>query len=251
MEGYCGNIRQMRAFIYRHALFTPRFRNILHNIVEIDTIAELEDIFSWEYPPILDNPEVYAYHSSLDENRRPLRDAECIGAVMRNSYPHVALEIGTAMGQTTALMSMNAPDSHIFTVNILPEEIHSGAAGVYTTIDLDREQIGSYYRGKKMHNITQIYANTAEWEPDIGFIDVAFIDGCHDADFVYQDTRKILHYMKPGSILLWHDFHPGLARQHSWIFTVFQGIERLFREKIIRGPIFHVRDSWVGIYQVR
>ena len=96
----------------------------------------------------------------------------------------------------------------------------------------------------------QILANTASWEPDFGPIDVALIDGCHDADFVYEDTRKLLARCRAGSLILWHDFHPGLRRVHPWIASVCSGIERLYENGLLRGKIFHLQDSWVGLYRV-
>jgi len=238
------------ASLNRKAFFGFRFHHIKNNLVELNNTIELQKKFDWKNLPILDDPELYVCISLCDVNERRIRDAESIGFVMRNIDPRIAVEIGTSTGHTTALMAVNAPDSHIFTVNISPEEINSGEGGVFTTIALERERIGSYYREKNIKNITQILANTANWEPDIGNIDVAFIDGCHDSDFVYNDTRKILRHMKPGSYILWHDFNVKLAKKYNWIHSVCTGIEWLYQEKIIDGPIFQIRDSWVGIYRV-
>jgi predicted O-methyltransferase YrrM len=150
----------------------------------------------------------------------------------------------------TVLMAANAPESKIYTVNIPPEEILAGKGGELTTVALEREKIGIAFRERSLSNITQIYANTATWKPDIGTIDVAFIDGCHDTEFVYNDTRKVLRQMKPGGFILWHDFNPDLVKKYDWINSVCLGVEKLSREGLIRGRIFHIRDSWVGIYRI-
>lgn len=112
------------------------------------------------------------------------------------------------------------------------------------------EKIGLVDGERNLNNITQIYANTAEWEPDIGTIDVAFIDGCHDTEFVYNDTKKVLKYTKPGSFILWHDFNIDLIQKYDWIDSVCRGVEKLYQEGLIKGRIFHIRDSWVGVYHV-
>lgn len=137
-----------------------------------------------------------------------------------------------------------------FTVNIPPEEIVSGEGGKLTTVALEREKIGIAYRERNLGNITQIYANTAKWEPAIGDIDIAYIDGCHDTEFVYNDTHKILKYMKPGGFILWHDFNLELVKKYHWINSVCLGVEKLYRDGLINGRILHIRDSWVGIYRV-
>ena len=221
-----------------------------NNLIQLNNYVELKKIFKWELDPLLDRPDIYDFDYVEDVNERRIRDAESLATVMRNARPKVALEIGTANGMGTLLMSINAPEARIFTVNIPPEEILEGKGGKLTTVAIEREKIGSAFRERNRTNIIQILANTATWIPDIGTIDVAFIDGCHDTKFVYNDTRKILQYMKPGSFILWHDFNPQLARNFPWIDSVCLGVERLYRDGLLRGRMFLIRDSWVGIYQV-
>jgi len=67
---------------------------------------------------------------------------------------------------------------------------------------------------------------------------------------VFNDTRKVLSQMKSGSFVLWHDFNPELVDQYDWIDAVCSGVEKLYSRGIIKGRILHLRDSWIGIYQV-
>lgn len=224
------------------------YPNLIKSTIELNNIEELKKINGWINSPILDIPTIYEFKHLEDLNERRIRDAESIGTVMCNAQPKIALEIGTSTGQTTALMALNAPEAHVYTVNIPPEEINSGKGGKFVTHALEIENIGSYYRERRLKNISQIYANTATWEPDIGTIDVAFIDGCHDTEFVYNDTRKILKNTKSGSFILWHDFNIELAPKKEWISSVCNGIEMLYEDGLLHGPILHIRDSWVGIY---
>jgi predicted O-methyltransferase YrrM len=193
---------------------------------------------------------IYAFEYLEDVNERRIRDAETIGAVARNANPRVCVEIGTSTGHSTALIAANAPQAQVYTVNIPPEAIAAGEGGKMTTEALEREEIGVYYQKRGLTNITQILANTAQWEPEMAFIDVAYIDGSHDTQFVYHDTLKLLKKMHPGSFILWHDFNPSLARKYRWIYSVCMGVEKLFEDGIIQGRLLHVRDSWVGVYRV-
>lgn len=226
------------------------FPSLQYSIIELNNYHELKKVFGWSKDPILERPDIHSFDYVEDVNERRIRDAESLGTVMRNANPAVALEIGTANGMATVLMSANAPDSKIYTVNIPPEEILAGTGGTLTTVAMDREKIGMAFRERNLNNITQIYANTATWTPDIGNIDVAYIDGCHDTEFIYNDTRKILDQMKPGGFILWHDFNLDLVKKYGWINSVCLGVEKLYRDGLLKGRIFHVRDSWVGIYRV-
>jgi hypothetical protein len=221
---------------------------ITANALEVRNLDCMKQAMGWQLDPKLDFEYLYKFEFLTDLNERRIRDAEVLGAACRNEQAKFILEIGTGTGKTTALMASNAPDAVIYTVNILPEEIAQG--GTMITFTPSREEIGSYYREKGMTNIKQIYANTANWKPDFGPIDLAFIDGCHDADFVYNDTHKILNVCRPGSLIFWHDFSPALASIFKWIANVCQGVERLYSNKLISGPILHLQDSWVGCYRV-
>ena len=218
------------------------------NVFEVRDLACLKKAFGWTRDPVLDAPHLHEFDYLPDLNERRLRDAESLLSVCCNINPRTIVEIGTANGQTTALMAQHAPDATVHTVNIPPEEISEG--GKLVTAGFSREIIGSSYREQGCTNVRQIFANTLHWEPDLGPIDIAFVDGCHDTEFVFNDSRKLLAHMKPGSFLLWHDFHPGLVEQYGWIRSVCLGVEKLYERGLIKGPILHLRDSWVGVYKV-
>jgi len=218
------------------------------NVLEVRSLEHLSTALGWSRKPLVEGEHFYAYQYLEDLNNRRLRDAEVIAAACCNDGHRIVVEIGTAHGKTTALMAKNAPDAKIYTVNIPPEEIAQGGKNV--TFAPEREEIGKYYREQGCANVEQILANTKHWNPDFGPIDVAFIDGCHDAEFVYNDTRKILDKCRPGGIVMWHDFNPELTRVYPWMRDVCLGVERLYRDGILKGRILHLQDSWVGLYRV-
>jgi predicted O-methyltransferase YrrM len=242
--------RRFSKFLTLNKNKSDLFRFLNQSVLEVNNLIELKRNFKWKSDPIIDNPIYHEFDYSEDLNERRLRDAESLGAVVRNILPHICVDIGTAMGYSAALMAINAPSSTIYTINILPEEIESGAGGVFTTGSFTKEEIGTYYKQRNFKNISQIYANSATWEPDFNLIDLAFIDGSHDTEFVYNDSLKMIKRMKAGSFILWHDFNLELTDKYYWINSVCLGVEKLFRDGYLKGRIFHLRDSWVGIYQV-
>ena len=218
------------------------------NVLEVRTFAHLKVALGWTRDPVLEGAQLRSRPRLEDLNDRRLHDAQVIAGACANAARRIALEIGTGHGFTTALMAENAPHATVHTVNIPPEEI--GAGGVHTTFAPTRDEIGREWRERKLSNVVQILANTATWEPDFGPIDVAFIDGSHDAEFVFGDTRKVLARCREGSLILLHDFHPGLRKAYPWIGAVCRGVERLYREGLLHGRILHLQDSWVGLYRV-
>lgn len=228
-----------------------RFPNLEANMIELNNFPQLKKAFGWELDPKLERPDIYDYEYIEDANERRIRDAESIATVMINTKPSAALEIGTSNGMGTLLMAANAPQAKIYTINIPPEEILAGEGGELTTFAIEKEKIGIAFRERGIKNIEQIYANTATWEPNLGEIQVAFVDGCHDTEFVYNDTRKLLPFMPKGSFIMWHDCNLELTKKYNWIESVCLGIEQLYREGYLHGRMFHIRDSWVGIYQVK
>jgi predicted O-methyltransferase YrrM len=218
------------------------------NTLQVRDLACLQAVMGWRRAPRLNAPVLHRFEYLEDLNQRRLRDAEVVLSACCNGQPQTILEIGTAYGEMTALMAQHAPHATVHTVNIPPEEIGQGGRAI--SFAPQRDQIGRAYKKAHCVNVEQVLANTAHWEPDFGPIDVAFIDGCHDAEFVYSDTRKVLRRCRPGSLVLWHDFAPQLARKFEWVASVCQGVERLYREGLIRGRILHLQDSWVGLYRV-
>ena len=237
----------MNTWILRY-LQARKFPYLNHYVIEVNNLNELMKVFGWKLRPTLRNRTVYEFEHSEDLNERRIRDAEVLGVAACNTKPSICLDIGTGFGHSAALMALNAPQSQVHTVNILPEDMHKG--GKLTTGTLKKEEIGAYYKEQGLINITQHFANTARWTPNIGNIDVAFIDGCHDTKFVYNDTKIVLKHMRQGSFVLWHDFNLDLVDKYPWIRSVCAGVEKLFAHGLLNGQIFHVRDSWIRVYRV-
>lgn len=220
------------------------------NVLELNNINELMKAFNFKLKPVLARDDIYEFEYLEDLNERRIRDAEVLATVVKNAAKTAVLEIGTSDGMGTCLIASNSNDSKVYTLNIPPEEIISGAGGKNTTFAIEKEKIGIEYRKRKFTNIEQIYANTATWEPQIESVQVAFIDGCHDTDFVYNDTVKVLKLMNPGDFIIWHDFNLELMMKYGWINDVCLGVEKLFEDGIITGRVLHVKDSWMGVYRI-
>lgn len=219
-------------------------------VIEVNTIEEIKKHFGWSENPKFEKPDVYDYQYIEDINERRIRDAEVLGVVVANAHRKNILEIGTATGLTTVYLAKNSPSSHVFTINIPAEDIYNGKGGVKTTIALEKKEIGKEHKKLNLHNVTQLYENTATWNPNIGKIDIAFIDGSHDEEFVFNDAVKVLANMPSGGFILWHDFNPSLRAKFHWIDSVCKGVELLYKRGHLTERIFVLKDSWIGLYRV-
>ena len=103
--------------------------------------------------------------------------------------------------------SSNAPHG-IVTANFGEDELgprtyHRTDAGGY---------IGRFYREKGLgHRVCQIYCDSRDWDTSnypADFFDSVLIDGGHQPDVVINDTRKSLQVLRPGGLIMWHDFCP-------------------------------------------
>lgn len=99
--------------------------------------------------------------------------------------------------------------------------------------------IGHIYRDKGLsQRVCQIYCDSRQWDTrnyPADFFDSVLIDGGHSEEIVVSDTRKALEVLRPGGLIMWHDYNPspeiyqayastrgvidGLRREWDWLQT--------------------------------
>ena len=122
------------------------------------------------------------------------------------------LEIGTSDGNTALNLAANIPDSGKVTTVDLPLNF-SGEFDL-TVPDFrknitDRDRVGIQFQGTGFEGkIHQILCDSAvlDFSNIGGPFDLIFIDGCHYYDYVRRDTENALKNIKPGGVLVWHDY---------------------------------------------
>lgn len=118
------------------------------------------------------------------------------------------LELGTCTGSLLVQLKRMAARLELWSVNVLPGE---AVCRLRADELIPKERIGIHARrrGVAYH---QIYGDTLhlDFRP-WGLFDVAFIDACHAYPYVSSDTRKALGVLRPGGVILWHDYgNPAL-----------------------------------------
>jgi|GEM_PF-852884 len=214
-----------------------------------DTIQEMKAYLGFTHDGIILENGLDVVENETDLFERKRRDAEVMTYLAANNDGKF-VEIGTSFGHGTFRLATNIRNNgRVYTVNLLPEQATQEEKLV--THFLDKDEIGSFYREHGLGNIDQIYANTLTWDvpEEISDVSLVFVDGCHDKEFVYSDTKKLYPRIKDGGYIMWHDFNPILRNKFGWINEVMQGVEKFISENHLDGEIVHLRNSWIGIYR--
>lgn len=145
-----------------------------------------------------------------------------IAAFVRQLKPAVCFEIGTFDGRTTENMAANQSEAgQCYTLDLPPEGADHAAlplaSGDKTYIDkpVSGARISTQTRTGK---ITQLYGDsgTFDFSPYYNRVDVMFVDGSHSYEYVLSDTEAAWKMVKPGGLILWHDYDsrwwPGVTR---------------------------------------
>jgi hypothetical protein len=214
----------------------------------------------------------------LADFKMEVDDAPIFRYMYRNFKPRRHLEFGTWEG-TGVLLCLEECDATVWTMNLLQGErrpdgtwaygrefsdsepvpewankqvvLDSGANRIYYQTD-SRGFIGRHYLEKDLgHRVCQIYCDSRNWDssnfpPD--FFDSVFIDGGHTKDVVLNDTIKGLAVLRPGGLILWHDFYISnepLAGGSSPLGVVEAIQENISFLKSHLSDLFWINPSWI------
>lgn len=155
-------------------------------------------------------------------------------------------EFGTFTGKTTYLLAKNSPkNGKVFTLTLPPEEL----SNYKSSEDDDSEDTKSaidesifksfYYTNDKIsYKITQIFSDSKTFDESkyVSNMDLIFIDGSHAQSYVESDSKKALRMIKPGGIIIWHDYR-GPNRAQG-VFNVLNKLQKELTLVHIAGTSF-------------
>jgi predicted O-methyltransferase YrrM len=129
-------------------------------------------------------------------------------ALVRHRQAGRILEIGTFDGGTTLNFAENVSVGGLVTTLDLPPDWratgHDGPDNVPAA-----SMVGQRFRAAPAADrIRQVFGDstTLDWRELGGPFDLIFIDGCHEYEYVLQDTANALRVIRPGGMILWHDY---------------------------------------------
>jgi len=186
------------------------------------------------FPEPIDYPES-SLSKPLTQWKMEIDDSPILRYVYRNFRPRRHLEFGTWEG-AGVVYCLGECDASVWTINLLEGEQQSHGRWAYGRLFSALERlppwskkrkvaaegleyqtdslgfIGRHYLEKGLGNrVCQIYCESRDWDisnyPD-GFFDTVLVDGGHSEEVVTSDTRKALQLVRPGGLVMWHDFCP-------------------------------------------
>ncbi len=157
-------------------------------------------------------------------------------------------EFGTCTGKTAYLWARNqAPDGTVTTLTLSPDQLSSyqSAAGDDSAAESYAREESRFtrflYSGTDAERrVVQLYGDSKQFDeaPFQGACDVVFVDGSHAHSYVVSDTAKALSMVRPGGLVLWHDYSPECP-------GVFRALNRL----AARLPLVHIQGTTLVAYR--
>ncbi|HEY9518454.1 MAG TPA: class I SAM-dependent methyltransferase [Gemmatimonadales bacterium] len=155
----------------------------------------------------------------------------------------VMFEFGTCTGKTAYLWARNQPAGGTVTTLTLPPEqadqVEGVAAGddpVAVAYAREESRFSRFlYSGTAAEaRIVQLLGDSKQFDerPFAGRCDVVFVDGSHAYSYVVSDSAKALTMVRPGGLVLWHDYSPECP-----------GVFRALNELVQRLPLVHVEGT--------
>lgn len=125
-------------------------------------------------------------------------------------------EFGTCTGRTTYLCARNSPaTAKIHTITLHPDSLDKYRDDTRDNPEdrADALQESAFqefvYSGTDVEpKVVQLYGDSKAFDhnPFKGYFDLIFVDGSHARSYVESDSEKALQMLKPGGIILWHDY---------------------------------------------
>jgi predicted O-methyltransferase YrrM len=178
-------------------------------------------------------------------------DAEAWILAVLARRARLAFEFGTCTGKTAYLWACNMPpDGRVVTLTLTPEHLSAyrrdpgdAELDVANALEESRFTRFRYTDTDEASRITQLFGDSKTFDESefVNRCDLIFVDGSHAYSYVQSDSRKALRMVRPGGVVLWHDYDG--ARRHA--NGVFKALNELSRDV----PLVHVTGTTLVAYR--
>jgi predicted O-methyltransferase YrrM len=166
-------------------------------------------------------------------------------AVLAKRASH-CFEFGTCTGKTAYLWARNAPaDAQIVTLTLAPEQAAAYARGAGDSDEDTRFALAEsaftdflYSGTPEAARITQLFGDSKTFDESAyeQWADLVFVDGSHAESYVESDSAKAMRIVKPGGLVLWHDY---AGPTHApGVFTALNRLAQRLPLRRVEGTTF-------------
>ena len=155
-------------------------------------------------------------------------DLMYVAAIAKLRQARSIFEFGTYEGRTTYHLTFASEDAHVTTLDLPPQAQESS------------DELGRMFRGTDREGrVTQLLIDSAAFDPlpYSGSMDFVFIDADHSYELVKNDTEKALIMLRPGGVIVWHDYA-----------VKSPGVVRYIQEFASSRPVFRLRHTCLIVY---
>lgn len=214
------------------------------------TLAEIDPVFTpGPFGPTLDTEVHFIGHGPVTVPGGT-SDAEAWILAVLAKTAQTCFEFGTCTGRTSYLWSRNAPaNARIVTLTLAPTQRDAyveapGDDSRDRRFALNESTFTEFlYSGTpEAARITQLFGDSKAFDesPYENWADLVFVDGAHAESYVRSDSAKALRIVKPGGLILWHDY---VGRHDAP--GVYHGLHALAQTL----PIRHLRGTTFAAYR--
>jgi predicted O-methyltransferase YrrM len=172
-------------------------------------------------------------------------DRRAIHALTLALQPERMLEVGTHIGASTLYvaraLARGGPRGHVVTVDIV--DVNDAVRGPWKTLGLSRPPRDLARELSCDDRITFIAQPAQEYLAATSErFDLIFLDGDHSPRAVYNEVAAALRVLRPGGVILLHDYYPGgsaLFPDSHVIAGPYRALERIRQENpaIVATPL--------------
>ena len=172
----------------------------------------------------------------LHKNYLVKDEMEVLVALMRNVSARLVAEFGCRDGRTAKVLLHNVPTIERYIGVDVPMSYQPGLPHQKSEMVLHP---GYYVADDPLFELIIRDRGSLDLHPnDLPECDAVFIDGDHSAMAVERDSALAQAVLKPGGIIIWHDYH------NDQIVDVRQVVDRLSDN--LGWPICAVKDTWLA-----
>jgi predicted O-methyltransferase YrrM len=185
------------------------------------------------------------HHLSGEGIETDIEELAYLALITEATKPKVVFEIGTFRGRTALNFAANSPADCIIWTLDLPPDAHL-QKGLLADDDVrlvkkataDSSDFQNHVEATK---IRRLFGNSIEFDfsPYYGSADIVFVDGGHSYRVVSSDTKEALKMVRPGGLIVWHDFA---------VYGDYNDVTRAVLDLMPRDSVCQIGHTTLAIY---